>query len=49
MGTATEGIRGITAEMDDAERARFFAEWGRKLEGDLRDTVQRVKSVIEKG
>jgi hypothetical protein len=49
MGAATEGIRGITAEMDDAERARFFAEWRDKLAVDLRTTLRRIKAVVEQG
>ncbi|MFT2020531.1 SRPBCC family protein [Streptomyces sp. 796.1] len=48
MGSATEGIRGITAEMDDAERTRFFTEWQAKLGGDLASTLERIKTVIEK-
>lgn len=48
MGTPTEGIRGITADMDDAETARFFTEWGAKLDGDLAATLDRIKAVIER-
>ncbi|MEU3567977.1 SRPBCC family protein [Kitasatospora sp. NPDC036755] len=48
MGAATEGIRGITAEMDEATRAKFLAEWTEKLTGDLRATVLRVKAIVEK-
>lgn len=47
MGDATEGIRGITSDMDDVGRQRFFREWGRKLEGDMAATLARVKAVIE--
>ncbi|MFE5326386.1 SRPBCC family protein [Embleya sp. NPDC056575] len=47
MGTATEGIRGITAEMTEDEKKRFFAEWGAKLEKDMAATVARLKKVIE--
>jgi hypothetical protein len=48
MGEPTEGIEGITADMDDADRQRFFSEWGKKLEGDMAATLDRVKAVIEK-
>ncbi|MFJ1707085.1 SRPBCC family protein [Kitasatospora sp. NPDC088346] len=48
MGTATEGIRGITAEMDRDEKQRFFADWAGKLEQDLAETLGRIKLVIEK-
>lgn len=48
MDSATEGIRGIVSGLDDAERARFFAEWGEKVQGDLTETLQRLKPVIEK-
>lgn len=47
MGRATEGITGITSGMDDTEKQRFFSEWGKKLEGDLADTLDRIKAVIE--
>jgi hypothetical protein len=49
MGEPTEGIRGITAGMDEAQKRRFFSEWGAKVEGDLRATVERIKGVVEKG
>ncbi|MEV4615227.1 SRPBCC family protein [Kitasatospora sp. NPDC049258] len=48
MGAATEGIRGITAEMDAAEKQKFFADWAEKLEHDLAETLGRIKLVIEK-
>lgn len=47
MGAATEGIRGITAEMSDEEKRRFFADWGGKLEQDMHATVRRIKAVLE--
>ncbi|MEU5340576.1 MULTISPECIES: SRPBCC family protein [unclassified Streptomyces] len=47
MGTATEGIRGITAEMSTDEKKRFFEEWGAKVEADMAATVARLKKVIE--
>ncbi|GAA4859508.1 SRPBCC family protein [Kitasatospora terrestris] len=48
MASATEGIRGITAEMDDVEKKQFFTDWGVKLEQDLGVTLERIKLVIEK-
>ena len=48
MGTATEGILGITAEMDADEKQRFFTEWGEKVARDLAETLERIKVVIEK-
>ena len=48
MGRATEGIRKIVSGLDEAGTARFFAEWGAKLDGDLADTLARIKPVIEK-
>ncbi|WP_240968989.1 SRPBCC family protein [Streptomyces sp. HNM0575] len=48
MGAATEGIRGITADMDEAGKKRFFADWSVKLAGDLKATLVRVKSAAEK-
>jgi hypothetical protein len=47
MGSATEGIRGITADMDAAAEAKFFAEWTAKIAGDLDATLLRLKTVIE--
>jgi hypothetical protein len=47
MDAPTEGIRGITAEMDATERTRFFDEWSAKLATDLTATVARIKTVIE--
>ncbi|HEY5832485.1 SRPBCC family protein [Streptomyces sp.] len=48
MDSVTEGIRGITSGMGDAERRRFFSEWQEKLFGDMSATVARLKNVIEK-
>ncbi len=48
MGTATEGIVGITAQMDETQKKQFFAEWGEKVAGDLSATLQRIKAVVEK-
>jgi hypothetical protein len=47
MGAATEGIRGITSGMTQAEKKLFFAEWGAKLEQNIQDTLDRIKLVIE--
>lgn len=47
MDEATEGIRGITSEMDDATKAKFFDNWGAKVEQDLGTTLKRIKAVIE--
>ncbi len=47
MGAPTEGIRGITAGMNDVDNARFFVEWTAKLERDMAATLDRVKAVIE--
>lgn len=48
MGRPTEGIRGITAHMDAAEKRTFFSDWSAKLTADITATVQRIKQVIEK-
>ncbi|KOV71417.1 polyketide cyclase [Streptomyces sp. AS58] len=47
MGRPTEGIRGITADMDAAEKRRFFGDWTAKLADDLAATVRRVKRIVE--
>ncbi|WP_406141789.1 SRPBCC family protein [Streptomyces sp. NBC_01089] len=49
MDKATEGIRGIVAEMDEQQKRRFFTEWGAKVESDMTATLSRVKAVIDKG
>lgn len=48
MDSATEGILGIIADMDEAESQRFFKEWQEKLTVDIGATVDRVKTVVEK-
>ncbi|BCL27570.1 SRPBCC family protein [Streptomyces aurantiacus] len=47
MGAPTEGIRGITADMDATERRRFFSDWGAKVNADMTATLRRLKAVIE--
>ncbi|WP_216214631.1 SRPBCC family protein [Amycolatopsis aidingensis] len=47
MGSPTEGIRGITAEMSEEQKSAFFAEWSEKLAGDLAITLERIKRVVE--
>jgi len=47
MGEPTEGIKGITAEMNADQKRQFFDEWGAKLAGDLAATLERIKAVIE--
>ncbi|GAA3726336.1 SRPBCC family protein [Salinactinospora qingdaonensis] len=46
MGRATEGILNITAEMDEAQKQRFFREWNVKIEQDLESTLHRIRDVI---
>ena len=48
MGKATAGIHKIVADLDEDKRERFVDEWGAKIVQDLKDTLQRIKSVIEK-
>ncbi|WP_406278018.1 SRPBCC family protein [Embleya sp. NBC_00896] len=48
MGRATEGIRGITAALDDAGKRRFLADWNAKVAADLPVTLERIKRVVEK-
>ncbi|MFC5718621.1 SRPBCC family protein [Streptomyces gamaensis] len=48
MDAPTEGIVGITSEMDDAEKRRFLREWGEKISHDLVTTLDRIKAVVEK-
>lgn len=48
MGSPTEGIGLITADMDDTEKKQFFADWSDKLAHDLPITLQRLKHAIER-
>ncbi|MFD7409197.1 SRPBCC family protein [Streptomyces sp. NPDC059866] len=48
MGAPTEGIRGITAHMDEKEKQRFFSDWTAKLTADLAATVHRIKQAVER-
>jgi hypothetical protein len=48
MDEPTEGIHHITADMDDDEASRFFADWGAKVQADLAITLERIKEIIEK-
>ncbi|WP_213450421.1 SRPBCC family protein [Rhizomonospora bruguierae] len=48
MGPATEGIRKIVKDLDEPDRKRFVVDWTAKLEGDLAETLHRIKEVIEK-
>jgi hypothetical protein len=47
MGAPTEGMRGIFARMSDADEERFVAEWGEKIERDIRVTLARIKAALE--
>jgi len=47
MGELTEGMRGILSRMSPSDRPRFIAEWGEKIDGDLRATLHRIKSALE--
>lgn len=47
MGEPTEGIRKITADMDDEALTKFVDEWTTKLRADLAATLRRLKAVVE--
>lgn len=47
MGALTEGMRGILAGLDPAEKERFVADWADKLDGDMRATLARIKATLE--
>lgn len=49
MDAPTEGIRGITWDMDDPARQRFLREWAAKLRTDIAATLTRIKAVVEQG
>lgn len=47
MHEATEGIHKIVAGLDEADCVRFVEEWGAKLVDDVRQTLGRIKDVLE--
>ncbi|WP_149831212.1 SRPBCC family protein [Streptomyces tailanensis] len=47
MGSPTEGILEITADMTTEEREKFIEEWSQKLKQDISATAGRIKNVIE--
>ncbi|WP_208325970.1 SRPBCC family protein [Amycolatopsis arida] len=49
MGELTEGMRGILAELDDAGRRRFVAEWAEKLRDDMETSANRIRAAVERG
>lgn len=48
MGTLTEGMRQYKAMTTDDEHQRFLREWGAKLECDMAETLERLRTAIEK-
>jgi uncharacterized protein YndB with AHSA1/START domain len=49
LGELTEGLAKIFANLDEAGRERFVRDWNAKLAEDVRNTVERIKVVVEKG
>lgn len=47
MDAPTEGIRKIVSGMSEDDQKRFFADWGAKVENDLKATVAQVRKIIE--
>ncbi|MFF0547597.1 SRPBCC family protein [Streptomyces sp. NPDC004311] len=48
LGELTEGLAKIFEDLDEDGRRRFVAEWNEKLNEDIRNTVERIKVVVEK-
>ncbi|MEV4442154.1 SRPBCC family protein [Streptomyces sp. NPDC049577] len=49
LGRLTEGLAKIFEGLSQEERERFVSEWNAKLADDVAATLERVKTVIEKG
>jgi hypothetical protein len=47
MGELTEGMREIFSRMPEGDTQKFVAEWSEKIDGDMRVTLQRIKSALE--
>ncbi|GHE98103.1 SRPBCC family protein [Streptomyces fumanus] len=47
MGELTEGMRKITAGMSEDEVRAFLDEWAEKIHGDMRQTLDRIKTHLE--
>ena len=48
LGRLTEGLEKILAPLDEDSRGRFVREWNAKIEADIRATVERIKTAVEK-
>nr|WP_232328339.1 SRPBCC family protein [Kibdelosporangium sp. MJ126-NF4] len=47
MGALTEGMRGILGGLDEDGKRRFVVDWAQKLEGDMRQSIERVRAAVE--
>ena len=47
MGELTEGMRGILHGMSDAEVKKFLDDWSDKIDGDMRQSLVRIKAALE--
>ncbi|MGN2637030.1 SRPBCC family protein [Nocardia takedensis] len=47
MGSLTEGMRGILAQIPEPDRPRFIAEWSDKIERDMSVTLAAIRATIE--
>ncbi|MBR7828846.1 SRPBCC family protein [Actinospica sp. MGRD01-02] len=48
LGRLTEGLEKILTPLDEDARGRFVREWNAKIEADIRATVERIKTAVEK-
>lgn len=49
MGALTEGMREILARVGPDGEQKFLVDWPVKLEGDMRQSLARIKSAVESG
>ncbi|GHA07255.1 hypothetical protein GCM10010372_03160 [Streptomyces tauricus] len=47
MGELTEGMRGILAGMNDDEVKKFLVDWADKIQGDMGQSLARIKTRLE--
>ncbi|MDI3422885.1 SRPBCC family protein [Streptomyces luteolus] len=48
LAKLTEGLTKIVSGLEEGDQKRFVQEWNDKLAGDVADTLDRIRVVIEK-
>jgi uncharacterized protein YndB with AHSA1/START domain len=48
MGYVSPGIHDITKDMDEEEKKKFISDWHVKMRRDIKATLEKIKSIVEK-